>query len=60
MPQGRQCFAEWYMKIKEQTKSCVWTGYDAKTVARDVILYQTDYKNLMKKTISEDLSFDIQ
>lgn len=29
-----------------------------KAGARDAILYQTDDKNLMKKIVSEDLSFD--
>ena len=46
------------MKIKEPAERCVWTGYDVKAGARDAILYQTDDKNLMKKIVSEDLSFD--
>ena len=35
MPQGGHCFAEWYMKVKEQADRCVWTGYDAKAAARE-------------------------
>jgi len=58
MPQGGQHFAEWYIKVKEQADRCVWIGYDAKSAARDAILYQTDSKTLMKKIISENLSFD--
>jgi len=58
LPQGGQHFAGWYIKVKEQADRCVWTGYDAKSAARDAILYQTDSKTLMKKIISEDLSFD--
>ena len=58
MPQGGHCFAEWYMKVKEQADRCVWTGYDAKAAARDAILYQTDDKTLMKKIIGEDLNFE--
>ena len=46
------------MKIKEPAERCVWMGYDVKAGARDAILYQTDDKNLMKKIVSEDLSFD--
>ena len=58
MPQGGQHFAEWYIKVKEQADRCVWTGYNAKSAARDTILYQTDSKTLMKKIISEDLNFE--
>ena len=54
MPQGRQCSAEWYMKIKEQAERFLRTGYDAKAAATDAVLYQTDGKNLMKKIISEN------
>ena len=52
------CFAECYVKFKEQADRWVSAGYDAKAAARDAILYQTDNKNLMKKIISEDLNFD--
>ena len=58
MPQSGQHFAEWYIKVKEQADRCVWTDYNAKSAARDAILYQTDSKTLMKKIISEDLNFD--
>ena len=46
------------MKIKKPAERCVWMGYDVKAGTRDAILYQTDDKNLMKKIVSEDLSFD--
>ena len=57
-PQGGQCFAEWCVKIKKQEKRCVWAWYDTKAATGGTILYQTTNKNLMKKIISEDLSFD--
>ena len=58
MPQGGQHFAEWYVKVKEQADRCVWTGYGAKSAARDAILYQTNSKTLMKKIIAENLNLD--
>ena len=46
------------MKTKKQAERCVWTECEAKAAARDAILYQIDDKNLMKKIIIKDLSFD--
>jgi hypothetical protein len=58
MPQAGQPFARWYTRIKEQADRVDWTVYNAKTAARDAILFQTDDKKLMKKIMAEDITFD--
>ena len=58
MPQSGAHFADWYVKLREQSDRCLWTGYDAKMAARDAILFQTDDQKLQRKVIAEDLNFD--
>ena len=58
MPQGGKAFADWFPNIREQADRCDWMGYDSKMAARDAILFQMDDKKLMKKIVSEDISFD--
>ena len=57
-PQAGATFGGWCYKLKEQADRIDWANYDAKTAARDAILYQTDDKKLQKKILTEDLSYD--